>query len=248
VKPAVALAGLIALVLASAPSAAGADAVRPRVSLSVSPARLVLAAPGSRTIKLRNNGAEQVVVDVTRRPLGPQPAAKAWLQITPARLVLHSGENAILTLRASPPRRAEPGEHHVLVLLTTRPLRGGRVNVQVRLGVRIRMFVPGRIVRNVALGGLRLRQWRNAGFMFVSVTNRGNVTIPLRGRVTALLLRGGQRLAQLTTRGPRALLPGARAVLALRYGGRARGLLTAVVRIRLGPGVRAVERRYRVRL
>jgi hypothetical protein len=248
VRQALALAGLTALVLASAPSAAGADADRPRVSLSVSPARLALAAPGARTIKLRNSGAEQVVVDVTRRPLDPQPAAKTWLQISPARLVLHSGENAILTLRASPPLHAEPGEHHVLVLLTTRPLHGGRVNVQVRLGVRIRVVVPGRIVRNAALGGLRIRRSHTARFMFVSVTNRGNVTVPLRGRVTALLLRRGQRLAQLTPRGRRTLLPGARAGLALRYSGRVRGLRTVVVRIRLSPGVRAVERRYRVRL
>ncbi|MDX6484465.1 MAG: hypothetical protein QOE95_2236, partial [Gaiellaceae bacterium] len=188
-RQALALAGLTALVLASAPSAVGADADQPRVSLSVSPARLALAAPGARTIKLRNSGAEQVVVDVTRRPLDPQPAAKTWLQISPARLVLHSGENAILTLRASPPLHAEPGEHHVLVLLTTRPLHGGRVNVQVRLGVRIRMDVPGRIVRNAALGGLRIRRSHTARFMFVPVTNRGNVTVPLRGRVTASLLR-----------------------------------------------------------
>ena len=247
-RQALALAGFTALVLASAPFAAGADADRPRVALSVSPARLALAAPGSRTLKLRNSGAERVVVDVTLRTLGPQPAPKTWLHIAPARLVLPSGGNAILTLRASPPRRAEPGEQHVLVLLTTRPLRGGRVNVQVRLGVRIGMVVPGRIVRDAALGGLRLRRSRNARFMFVSVTNRGNVTVPLRGQVTALLLRRGQRLAQLTPRGRRALVPGARAVLALHYRGRARGLLTVVIRMRLGPGVRAVERRYRVRL
>lgn len=247
-KSALVLAGLTALVLAPAPSAAGPGADRPRVALSVSPARLALAAPGSRTIKLRNSGAERVVVEVTRRPLGPQPAAKTWLQITPARVVLRSQESAVLTLRASPPRRAEPGEHRILVLLTTRPLRGGRVKVQVRLGVRIRMVVPGRVVRDAALGGLRLRRARNARIMFVSVTNRGNVTVPLRGHVTALLLRRGQRLARLTPHGPRALLPGARAVLALRYSGRVRGLLTAVVRIQLGPGVGPLERRYRVRL
>jgi hypothetical protein len=118
----------------------------------------------------------------------------------------------------------------------------------VRLGVHIKMVVPGRIVRNAALGGLRLRRSHNARFMLVSVTNRGNVTVPLGGRVTALLFRRTQRLTQLTPRGRRALLPGARAVLALRYGGRVHGLLTVVVRIRLGPGVRVVERRYRVRL
>ena len=247
-KSALAVAGFTALVLASAPSAEGAGAGRPRVALSVSPAQLALAAPGSRRIKLRNDGAERVVVDATRRTVGRQTAAKTWLQIVPARLSLRSGESGMLTLRVKPPRRAEPGDHHVIVLLTTRPLRGGRVNVQVRLGVRIRVVVPGRIMRRLTLGGLRVHRRRSARLMFVSVTNRGNVTVPLRGRVTALLLRRGQRLAQLAPRGRRALLPGARVVLALRYGGRVRGLLTVVIRVRLGPGVRAVERHYRVHL
>jgi hypothetical protein len=247
-RTAVALAGFTALVLASAPSAEGADADRPRVALSVSPARLALAAPGSRTIKLRNDGAERVVVDATRRMLGGQPAAKTWLQIVPARLLLRSGESAIMTLRVQPPRRVEPGDHGVLVLLTTRPLRSDRVNVQMRLGVRIRMVVHGRIVRRVTLGGLHLHRRRDARFIFVSVANRGNVTVLLRGRVTALLLRRGQQLARLSAHARRALLPGARAVLALRYRGPVRGLLTVVVRIRLASGIRVVERRYRIRL
>jgi hypothetical protein len=248
VRAAFALAGFSALVLASAPSPAGAGADRPRVALSVSPARLALAAPGSRTIRLRNDGAERIVVDATRRTLGRKTAVKAWLQIVPARLSLRSGESAIVTLRVRPPRRAEPGDHDVLVLLTTRPLRGDRVNVQVRLGVRVRMVVPGRILRRLTLGGLRVQRRRDARFMFVSIANRGNVTVQLRGRVTALLVRHGRQLARLRSPARRALLPGARAVLALRYRGRARGLLTAVVQIRLGSGIRVVERRYRIRL
>jgi hypothetical protein len=248
VRPALALAGFTALVLASAPSAEGADANRPRVALSVSPAQLALAAPGSRRIKLRNDGAERVVVDVTRRTLGRQTAAKTWLQIVPVRLLLRSGESAILTLRVKRPRRAEPGEHAVLVLLTTRALRGDRVNVQVRLGVRIRMRVPGRIVRQLTLGGLRVHRRRDARIMFVSVANRGNVTVQLRGHVTASLVRRGQQLARLSPRARRALLPGARAVLALRYSGPLRGLVTAVVSVRLGSAIRVVERRYRIRL
>src|SRR5439155_21491342 len=213
-RPALAPAVFAALVLASASSAEGAGANRPRVALSVSPARLTLAAPGSRTIKLRNDGAERVAVDATRRTLDRQTAAKTWLQIVPAHLMLRSGESAILTLRARPPRRAEPGDHHALVLLTTRPVRGGRVNVQVRLGVRIRMVVPGRIVRRLTFGALRIHRRGDARLMAVSVANRGNVTIQLRGRVTALLLRRGQQEGRLSTRARRALLPGARAVLA----------------------------------
>jgi hypothetical protein len=248
VIPALALAGLTALVLASAPSVEGADADRPRVALSVSPAKLAVSAPGSRRIKLRNDGSEQIVVDATRRTLGRQTAAKTLLQIAPARLSLRSGESGMLTLRVKPPRRAEPGDHQVLVLLTTRPLRGGRVNVQVRLGVRITMVVPGRILRQVTLGGLRVHRRRGARLMFVSVANRGNVTVQLRGRVTALLVRHGQQLARLSPHARRVLLPGARAALALRYRGRVRGPVTVVVQVRLGSGIRVVERRYRIRL
>ena len=247
-RPAFALAGLVALVLASAPSAEGAGAGLPRIALSVSPAQLAFAAAGSRVIKLRNDGAERVVVDVKRRTVRGQTAAKTWLQIEPARLSLRSGETAILTLRAGPPRRAEPGRHQVLVLLTTRPLRGGRVNVQVRLGVRIRMVVPGRIVRHLTLGAVRVHRVRDARLMFVSVANRGNVTVQLRGHVTASLVRRGRQLVRLSHRARPTLLPGAHAVLALRYSGRLRGRVTVAVRIRLGSGRRVVERRYRIRL
>jgi hypothetical protein len=145
------------------------------------------------------------------------------------------------------PQRAEPGNHPVLALLTTRALRGS-VNVQLRLGVRITMIVPGRIVRHLTLGGLRVRRRRDARLLFVSVANRGNVTVQLRGRVNASLVRRGQQVARLSPPARRALLPGARTVLALRYRGRMRGLVSAVVQIRLGSGLRVVERRYRIRL
>jgi hypothetical protein len=247
-RPALALAGFTALVLAPTPAAEGVGADRPRVALSVSPAQLALAAPASRRIKVRNDGAERVAVDVVRRTFDRRTTAKAWLQIVPARFLLRSGENAILTLRARSPRRAEPGDHHVLVLLRTRPLRGGRVDVQVRLGVRIKVRMPGRIVRHLALGTLRVHRERGARFMFVSIANRGNVTMDLRGRVTASLFRRGQRVARLSPPAQRALLPGTRAFLALRYSGHVRGSVTAVVKVRLGPGGRTVKRRYRIRL
>jgi hypothetical protein len=110
------------------------------------------------------------------------------------------------------------------------------------------MVVPGRVVRRLTLGGLRVHRRRDARLLFVSVANRGNVTVQLRGRVTALLVRRGQQLARLSPGAQRVLLPGARAALALRYSGRVRGLVTAVVRVRLGSNVRVVERRYRISL
>jgi hypothetical protein len=161
---------------------------------------------------------------------------------------LRSGASANLTLRVRRPRRAEPGDHDALVLLTARSLVGDRVNVQMRLGIRVTMRMPGRIVRHVRLGSLRVDRRRAAWFMFVSAANRGNVTVPLRGHVAASLLRRGRRVARLDPRARAELLPGARAVLALRYSGHVRGPVIAVVQIRLRPGVRLVERRYRLRL
>jgi len=242
-----ALALFTVLALAPAPSAEGAGAERPRVALFVSPAHLTVAAPGSRKINVRNDGAERVVVDVARRAVARQTGTKTWFQVLPSRLSLRSGRSAVLTLRVKP-RGAEPGEHQVLVLLTTRAPRGNHVTLRVRLGVRVSVRVPGRIVRHLALGGLRIHRTRGARFMFVSVANRGNVTEQLRGHVTAWLLQHGRPLARLRPAVRRALSPGSRALLALRYGGRVRGLVIAAVRVRLGPGGRVVERRYRLRL
>jgi hypothetical protein len=248
VRPVLALATLTALVLALAPSAEGAGADRPRIALSVSPAQLTLEAPSSRRINLRNDGAERVVVDVSRRAFRRQATAQRWLQVVPARLVLRPGRSAALTIRVSAARGEEPGEHQLLVLVTTRPLDGSRVTLHVRLGVRVRVHVPGRILRSIALGSLRVHRTRRGRVIVVSVANRGNVTVQLRGRVTVSLLRRGHQVGRLRPPVRRALLPGARAILALRYGGRVHGLVTAVVRIGLGSGLRLVERRYRIRL
>ncbi|MDX6435429.1 MAG: hypothetical protein QOK34_263, partial [Gaiellaceae bacterium] len=89
---------------------------------------------------------------------------------------------------------------------------------------------------------------RGSRLVFVSVANTGNVTVQLRGSVTASLFRRGKRVGRLRLLAPRALSPGRRTRLALRYSGRVRGPVTALVRVLLGPGIHAVERRYRVRL
>jgi hypothetical protein len=230
------------LLTASAAEAVSAD--QPRVALSVTPARLALAAPGSRRINVRNDGVEQVVVDVLRRTV-----ATTWLQISPERLLLGPGRSAALTLRAKAGPGAEPGDHRVLVLLATRPQHGSRVAFRLRLGVRVSVRMPGRVIHRLALGGVRVHRARGVRFIFVPVVNRGNVTVQLRRHVTGSLLRRGGRVArlQLATR-PASLAPAARTLLALRYAGRVRGPVVAVVQIRIGPGVRPVERRYRLRL
>ena len=82
--------------------------------------------------------------------------------------------------------------------------------------------------------------------LFVSIANRGNVTLELRNHLTAVLVRHLKPVAQLAARTRSELRPGTRTVLALSYRGRMRGPVTAVVRIRIG--ARLAERRYRLRL
>ena len=227
-----------ALALAPTPAAARVGAERPSVQLSVSPARLTLTAAAARRITLRNTGARRVVVEVV-------PGAD-WLLVVPARLELRSGASGSLTLRVPRLRRAEPGEHRARVLLTTHPLGGGRIDVKVRLGVRVTLRVAGRVVRRLELGSLRLRSRHKARLILVTVANHGNVTVDLRGRVSASLFRHGRRVIRLNVRSPATLRPGKRGLVVLRYAGHRRGVVTALLRVRLGPDT--VERSYRLRL
>jgi hypothetical protein len=246
VTSALAVAVFAGLALTPAPgSATGAGVDRPRVALSVSPAKVALVAPGSRRIIVRNDGAERVDVVIARTNAAE---AKTQLEIAPQRLQLPTGKSASLTLRAGLDRNAEPGEHRALVLLTAHSPRGGHVDLQLRLGVRVSVRVPGQIVRRLVLRGVRVRRSHDRRLLFVSVANRGNVTVQLRGSVTASLVRGGRRVGRLRLLAPWTLSPGTRAMLSFRYSGRVRGPVTALVRVRLGPGVGVVERRYRIRL
>jgi hypothetical protein len=228
-----------------------AEAVRggvPPVALSVSPARMALVAPASRTIEVRNVGSERVVVDLAPRSLDRLAAAKGWLSVRPARLIVPARSRAVVTLRARAKGLARPGDHHLLVLLVARPLTRSHVAVRVRLGVGIRIRLPGRIVRRLAVQGLRVRRRSHARELLLSVANRGNVTEQLGGRLTVTLVRGGRSVSRLRLGGLRELFPGRRATFAMRYSGGVRGLVTAVVRVRLAGPVRPVERRYRLRL
>jgi hypothetical protein len=220
----------------------------PPVALSVSPARMALVAPASRTIEVRNVGSERAVVAVAPRSLDRLAATKDWLRVRPKRFVAPARSRTAVTLRVGANGLASPGDHRLLVLVVARPLSRTRLAVRVRLGVGIRVRVPGRIVRRLAVHGLRVRHHGEARDLLVSVANRGNVTEQLGGRVTVTLVRSGRLVSRLRLGGPRELFPGARTVFAMRYTGRIRGVVTAVVRVRFDGRLRPVARRYRLRL
>jgi len=237
---------LFVLVFGSAAEAVGGGS--PPVALSVSPARVAFVAPASRTIALRNVGTERVVVDVAPKSLDRPAAAKRWLRVRPARLVLRASSQALVTLRAGTNRLARPGDHQLRVLLVARPAGGGRIGVRIRLAVGVRVRMPGRTIRSVALRGVRVRRHGPTRDLLVSVANRGNITEQLGGRLTVTLTRAGRVVSRLRLRRPRELFPGAQAAVPMRYVGLLRGPVTALVTVRPGGRLRAVERRYRIRL
>jgi hypothetical protein len=116
-----------------------------------------------------------------------------------------------------------------------------------RLGIVVVVRAPGRIVRALTLGALRLRRERSARIVELVVANRGNVTESLaRGDVRVTLRRGPLRA--VVRADPRDLRPRTRGIVQLRYRGPLSGWVTATVRVAAEPGRPARSRTYRVKL
>jgi hypothetical protein len=205
------------------------------IALAVGPARTTLIAPAAKALDVGNTGTAVIVVGVENAP-------PPWLQIRPRRLVLAPGSHRRLTVRARADTRARPGDHELLLLLLARPLQHERITIRMRVGVRLRVRMPGRLERRIVVRGIRARRTGHGRQLLVALANAGNVTELLRGRVTVTLLRRGRLLSRLRFGGTRELVPGARAVVALPYRGGLRGAVDAVVR------AGTVLRRYRLRL
>jgi hypothetical protein len=251
------------LVLAAAvlaPASAGAGSTRPPLALSATPAHVSLAGSGRSAIRVTNAGRSPVAVDVGRAgfsldlrgrpkvlPYGGIRGATTWLTVRPAHFLLPAGASRSLTVSSRVPGRAEPGDHDALVLLTTRPRRSAGVAVRMRIGVVVVVRAPGRVVRRLALGGLRVRRVRGARILELWVINRGNVTEALgRGRVWISVRRGPSH--ETLRAKARELRPRTSGVVQLAYRGRISGWVTAHARIAAQPGGPAVRRTFRIRL
>jgi hypothetical protein len=230
-----------------APAPAGARAARPPVSLVASPARVSLAGAARQVVTVTSSGRESVRLDLGRagyaldlrgRPRVLRPRA-SWLSVRPRRLTIAPGRSASFVVVSSPPRRAEPGDHSELVLLTTRPVRTASLAVRMRLGVIVVVRVPGRIVRRLEALRLRVRPRR----LELLVANRGNVTETIARRcVTVTVRRAARILARLHPR-PRRLLPRTSGLVELPFRRPRRGRLSVGVVISPGPPCGQARRR-----
>lgn len=221
------------------------------IALTVSPARIDLAAGGTQIVRVTNAGPAPAVLDVTRAGFAltlrgrPRIVASkaAWLSFAPQRLVVGARSSAMVTVKMRP-LRLSPGDHPGLLLLTQHPVVGGGLAVRTRIGVVVSLRVPGRVVHRLVVSGVRV-----AGqIVRVSLANRGNVTELLsRSQVTVTLWRGRRLLARFQA-ASRELLPGANGLFQFRYAGTIRGPITARVEILAAGGRKPLRRAFAARL
>jgi hypothetical protein len=245
-------AAAVALVAASLAGAATGGGI----GLSASPLRVTLRGSGVAAVTVRNPGRRSLLVDVSRagfarslrgRPrIRPARRTSAWLRFRPRRLRVAPGGKAVVHVRAAPPRRAEPGDHPALLLLTTRPLGKRRVRVRLRVGVVVDLRVPGRIVRRLDARALTVRRLGESRVLGLLLVNRGNVTERLGEDGLRLVLgRHGRRFATLRPQREE-LLPRSRGVAEFAYRGPVRGEVDA--RIELRPSIRGRRAVFHLRL
>jgi hypothetical protein len=251
---------LAALVLVLAPASAGAGTTRSPLGLTVTPARVALVGTGQASLRITNPGRGPVVVDVARagftldlrgRPhvvaRAGRRAATPWLSVRPGHFVVPTGATRWITVSSVLPRRAEPGDHDALVLLTTRPWRSAGVAVRMRIGVVVAVRAPGRVVRSVTVGALRVRRSGRARTLELVLANRGNVTETIdASRLRLSLVRKGVRSSLRPER--RELRPRTSGIVQFRYRGRPGAWVTVRLRLALEPGLPVVSRTFRVRL
>ena len=244
-------AAIAVLALAAAGAPNGASRERPLASLSASPTRIALIGSGRAAVTLTNFGASRAHVSVGRgsfaldvrgRPSVGRPGARSaqsWLAFRPSKLSIAPGGKAQLVVDARVPARARPGDHHALVLLATRPGRVGGVGVRMRLGVRVAVRVPGKVVRRVAVRELRVRRGGRFRNLDVTVANLGDL---IETSAVTVVLSGRGRVERVHAE-LREILPRTRAILTARYAGRLRGRVLARVEV---DGV--ARRTFRLRL
>jgi hypothetical protein len=231
----------------------------PPAALTAAPARLAFAGSGEATVRIRNPGTKQLAVVVRRagfaldlrgRPrivrVGGARSAAGWLTLRPTRFTLGPHATTRLHVSANVPRRAKPGDHDALVLLSARPRAREAVSVRLRLGVIVDVRAPGSVFRRLRLGRLRVARRLGSRALELVVVNGGNVTERLL-RARAVLLRGSSRVDTLSA-GARELRPKTRGVLEFCLRPRVRGRVVARVVIPVERGRPAIRRTFHLRL
>lgn len=247
---------ILALVLGVAAASIPVAAAGRGIALSASPLRLTLRGASAGAITVRNPGRRTLLVEVARagftRSLRGKPrvrpagGAAAWLRLSPRRFRLAPSAKMTLHVLAAPSRRAAPGDHPAVALLTTRPLGIHHVRVRVRVGILVDLRVRGRIVRRLEARALTVHREGPHRLLELRLLNRGNVTVPLGGEGLRLALFRGRRRFRTLRPERQELLPHSAGIAVFTYRGRLQGPVLA--RVELRPPMRGPRRSFRVQL
>jgi len=228
----------------------------PTLALSASPARVALVGAARQNIRVRNAGAEPVVVvagragyaiDLLGRPRLSSEAPAPWLRLTPTRVTVPAGGTVTLTVASLPAPGTSPGDHYALALLTSRSRGGSGVAVRTRIGIVVSLRMRGRVVHRLALRSLRAHGSGRTRVLTLTVANRGNIAERFRG--SRISLHRGSRLLTRLWPQARELLPRTARVARVRCPARLHGWVTAVVELLLiEPNRPTITRRFRLRL
>jgi hypothetical protein len=237
-------------------------------TLSVTPTQLILIGSSKGTFTVRNPSKSAIPLTATIgnyiiKPNGrvvvdpklpPKRSAKRWLTISPKRFTVKANGTFELKVRSHPGRKAGPGDHHALVLFTTKPSAKGKVLVRTRIGVGVLVRVKGKLKRRLAIASLSATRSKHT--LRLVIANRGNINERLLKHRVSLALVQGKRTVQKLWAPPRQILPQSRTVYSLSYRSGLKGKLKAIVIVRpvngalagaFAPSLPPVKRTFRIR-
>jgi hypothetical protein len=260
--------GTIAIAAVAALATAAGAAASSAFTLSVTPTQLILVGASKGTFTVRNPSKSSITLNaavgnyiikpngrvVVDPKLPPKRSAKRWLAISPKRFTVKADGTFELKVRSHPGRKAGAGDHHALVLFTSKPSAKGNVLVRTRIGVGVLVRVKGKLKRSLAISALSVIQ-RSHKLRLV-IANRGNINERLlRHRVSVTLKRGNSTVQKLWAP-PRQILPHSRTVYSLSYRSGPNGTFTGLVAVRPvngaqagpdAPKLKPVNRTFRIR-
>jgi hypothetical protein len=251
------LLALCASMLFASAVPAGANSHPPALSVSAWPARVVVSAPRSTTVRIGNSGASPVRLVASTRGYALdafghprlRPAQAGWISVRPAHLVVAAHRVAAIEVRVAHPAGARPGDHAQVLLVSTEPPSRRRLVATLRIGIVVVARVPGRIVHHLGVARVEARSQGRRTTVEVVVANRGNVDEWIgRGRVSVTLVRRGSKPVTVPV-AARRLLARSSGIVEARFRGHLRGRIAVVVALRRPTAaVRLSRRRYQLRL
>ena len=254
----------VAAALVTATSAGAGSAF----TLSVTPTQLILVGASKGTFTVRNPSKSSITLNaavgnyiikpngrvVVDPKLPPKRSAKRWLAISPKRFTVKANGTFDLKVRSHPGRKAGAGDHHALVLFTSKPSAKGKVLVRTRIGVGVLVRVKGKLKRRLAIPALSVI--RRSHKLRLVIANRGNINERLLKHRVSVTLKRGNSTAQTLWGPPRQVLPHSRTVYSLSYRSGLSGTFTALVTVRPvngaqagpdAPKLKPVNRTFRIR-